>query len=191
MKSSKEHLSKLLILAAVLPFFGCAFDPQAASSLPYSPENPAPVKIIEPLAEFVNDTDEAFRARAQAESTIPQNAKSAALMNAKVIIAGKVATAIDSLSESSASTGQEDAAIISQRNWKETAKAHVQQVLTDVRVLGEELYREPSDSRYIAYVAVEVNKKALANTIANKTVQTSAAEKEKLRAGLEKAFEGK
>lgn len=190
MKNSRKILAGLAF-AGLLTFAGCASNPQAASSLPYNPEAPAPVKIVEPLAEFVNDTDEAFRARAQAEATIPQNAKSAAMMNAKVILAGKINTAIDSVSESSASTAQEDATIISQRNWKEAAKAHVQQTLVNVRVLGEELFREPSDSRYIAYVAIEVNKKDLANTLSNKAVQTSAEEKAKLRANLENAFSGK
>lgn len=187
MKFTKSILVSLA-LAGLLS--GCASNPEAASSLPYNPESPAPVEVIEPLAEFVNDTDEAFRARAQAEATIPQNAKSAAMMNAKVILAGKVMTAIDSVSESSATTAQEDATIMSQRSWKETAKAHVQQTLTNVRVLGEKLYREPADSRYIAYVAIEVDKKALADNLANKAVQTSAEEKAKLRANLEKAFSG-
>lgn len=188
MKKSQKFFLSALALSGLLSFSVCASDPQAASSLPYNPQNPAPVEIIEPLAEFVNDTDDAFRARAQAEATILQNAKSAAMMNAKVILAGKITTAIDSVSENSASTAQEDATIISQRNWKEAAKAHVQQTLTDIRVLGEKLYREPADSRYIAYVAIEVDKKALANALSNKAVQTSAEEKAKLRANLEKAF---
>lgn len=187
MKNSKTLIAGLAF-AGLLAFAGCASNPQAASSLPYNPEAPAPVEIIEPLAEFVNDTDDAFRARAQAEATIPQNAKSAAMMNAKVILAGKINTAIDSISETSAATGQEDATIMSQRNWKEAAKAHVQQTLSDIHVLGEKLFREPSDSRYIAYVAIEVNKKTLANALSNKAVQTSAEEKAKLRANLEKAF---
>ena len=77
------------------------------------------------------------------------------------------------------------------RNWKESAKAQVRQTLTDIRVLGEELRREPADSRYIAYVAIEVNKKALANALSNKAAQTSSDEKAKLRENLEKAFSEK
>lgn len=188
MKNSQKSIVVALTLAGLLSVAGCASNPQVASSLPHNPESPAPVEIVEPFADFVNDTGDAFRARAQAEAPIPQNAKSAAMMNAKVILAGKVNTAIDSVSETSATTAQEDATIISQRNWKEAAKAHVLQTLTNITVLGEKLFRDPSDGRYIAYVAIEVNKKDLANTLSNKAVQTSDEEKAKLRANLEKAF---
>lgn len=191
MKKSPKYLLCAPALLALLAFSGCVSGKDSGSSLPYNPENAPAVVVSLPFPEYVQDTDEAFRARGIAEGMISQNALNAAMMDAKVKLAGKVMTAIDAASESVASTAQEDATIVSMRNWKESAKAQVQQTLTDIRVLGEELRREPADSRYIAYVAIEVNKKALANALSNKAAQTSSDEKAKLRENLEKAFSEK
>lgn len=191
MKNSKKYLLEVLALASVLPFAACASDPVAATSTQYRPENPAPIKIVEPLAEYLNDTDEAFRARASAEAMSAMAAQKAAMMNAKVELAGKINTAIDSVGKSSTETAQDDAAITTQTNFRELAKAHVDQTLNNIHVLGQETFRDPVDGRYIVYVAIEVNKKAVADTLANKASQTSPEQKAKLRAALETAFEEK
>ena len=191
MKNSKKYLLEVLALASVLPFAACASDPVAATSTQYRPENPAPIKIVEPLAEYLNDTDEAFRARASAEAMSAMAAQKAAMMNAKVELAGKINTAIDSVGKSSTETAQDDAAITTQTNFRELAKAHVDQTLNNSHVLGQETFRDPVDGRYIVYVAIEVNKKAVADTLANKASQTSPEQKAKLRAALETAFEEK
>lgn len=191
MKKSKKYLLEVLALAAVLPFVACASDPVAATSTQYRPENPAPIEIVEPLAEYLNDTDEAFRARASAEAMSAMAAQKAAMMNAKVELAGKINTAIDSVGKSSTETAQDDAAITTQTNFRELAKAHVDQTLNNIHVLGQKTFRDPVDGRYIVYVAIEVNKKAVADTLANKASQTSPEQKAKLRAALETAFEEK
>ncbi|MBQ9758919.1 MAG: LPP20 family lipoprotein [Opitutales bacterium] len=191
MKKSKKYLLEVLVLAVVLPFAACASDPVAATSTQYRPENPAPIEIVEPLAEYLNDTDEAFRARASAEAMSAMAAQKAAMMNAKVELAGKINTAIDSVGKSSTETAQDDAAITTQTNFRELAKAHVEQTLNNIHVLGQKTFRDPVDGRYIVYVAIEVNKKAVADTLANKASQTSPEQKEKLRAALETAFEEK
>lgn len=191
MKKSKKYLLEVLALAVVLPFAACASDPVAATSTQYRPENPAPIEIVEPLAEYLNDTDEVFRARASAEAMSAMAAQKAAMMNAKVELAGKINTAIDSVGKSSTETAQDDAAITTQTNFRELAKAHVDQTLNNIHVLGQKTFRDPVDGRYIVYVAIEVNKKAVADTLANKASQTSPEQKAKLRTALETAFEEK
>ncbi|MBQ7332106.1 MAG: hypothetical protein IJW39_02525, partial [Opitutales bacterium] len=115
----------------------------------------------------------------------------AAMMNAKVELAGKINNAIDSVGKSFTETAQDDAAITTQTNFRELAKAHVDQTLNNIHVLGQKTFRDPVDGRYIVYVAIEVNKKAVADTLANKASQTSPEQKAKLRAALETAFEEK
>lgn len=191
MKKSKKYLIEILALAAVLPFAACASNPTAATSTQYRPENPAPIEIVEPLVEYLNDTEDAFRARASAEAMSAMAAQKAAMMNAKVELAGKITTAIDSVGKTSVETAQDDAAITTQMNFRELAKAHVDQTLNNIHVLGQKTYRDPVDGRYIAYVAIEVNKKAVADALANKASQTTPEQKAQLRAALETAFDEK
>lgn len=188
MKKSQKYLKNLLIAVAVLPFAACASNPTAASSSAYSTESPAPIEINEPLAEYAADTEEAFRARASAEAMSAMAAQKAAEMNAKVSIAGKISTAIDSLSKTSVATAQEDAAITTQMRFYEMAKAQVTQTLKQVHLLDLKTYRDPKDGRYIVYVAIEMNKKAVAEALASQVPQTTPEQKAKLKADFEKAF---
>lgn len=189
MKKSQKHFLNLLLALAVLPFAACASNPTAASSSAYSPENPAPFKINEPFLEYLQDTDDAFRARASAEAMSAMVAQKAAEMNAKVSLAGKISTAIDSLSKTNAANAQQDATITTQMRFYEMAKAHVQHTLKQVHMLGQETHRDPKDGRYIVYVAIEVNKKAVAEALSNQASQTTPEQKAKLLADFEKAFD--
>lgn len=177
-----------LFAAAVFPFVACTSTQTAATSTQYRPENPAPVEIVEPLSEFLQDTDEAFRARASAEAMSAMAAQKSAEMNAKVSLAGKITTAIDSMAKSDVATAQDDAAITTQMNFRELAKAHVDQTLTNIRLLGQKTFRDPVDGRYIVYVAIEIDKKTVADALANKVSQTTPEQKAKLKANLEAAF---
>lgn len=184
----KKYLLGSLLAATLLPFAACSSTQTAATSTQYRPENPAPVEIVEPLSEYLQDTDEAFRARASAEAMSAIAAQKAAEMNAKVSLAGKITTAIDSMAKSDVATAQDDAAITTQMNFRELAKAHVDQTLTNIRLLGQKTFRDPVDGRYIVYVAIEIDKKTVADALANKVSQTTPEQKAKLKENLENAF---
>ena len=90
MKKSPKYLLCAPALLALLAFSGCVSGKDSGSSLPYNPENAPAVVVSLPFSEYVQDTDEAFRARGIAEGMISQNALNAAMMDAKVKLAGKV-----------------------------------------------------------------------------------------------------
>ena len=190
MKTTPNILFSFLVSVAILPFVGCSTTETGASSLPYEQESEQ-IEYVEPLSEYVQDTEQTFRARGQAESTIPSVAKKAARMDAKIQLAEKIKTTIDAASKSHAGNAQGDSAIAAQTKFFEEAKAYVEQTLTGIHVLGEKLLREKRDSRYIAYVAMEIDKKAVAKAISDNVSQTTPEQKAQLRDDLEKVFSQK
>ena len=190
MKAKHErHWKRLLVgaacAAAALAVAGCASAPQAASSSEYQPDKPLPVEIHEPFEEFLRDTKDVFRARASAEAMSAQAAQKAAEINAKVSLAGKIKTTIDSMAITDVENGQADASITTTMNFRERAKAMVEQTLYGVSVVGQKTYRDPSDGRYIVYVAIELDRKNAAESVA-RAAKLSPAEKQALLTGFEK-----
>lgn len=181
-----------LLGLAVLPFAACT-TPASGTSAGLSGDGTDTAVAIElPLQEYVQDTEEAFRYVATAEAMHLNAAQKSAEMNAKTGLAGKIKTAIEAMAESDIKTAQDDSAITTQSNFKEQAKAQVNQTLRNLKTLGTKAYRDKTDGRYIYHIALEIPRKDAAETIANAVAaqqpKITPEQKAKMRASLEKAF---
>lgn len=194
MKQSKKNMLIAALLGlAVLPFAACTTPSSGTSAALSADGSDTAVAIELPLQEYVQDTEEAFRYVATAEAMNLNAAQRSAEMNAKNGLAGKINTAIQAISESDIKTAQDDSAITTQSNFKEQAKAQVNQTLRSLKTLGTKAYRDKSDGRYIFWVAMEMNRKDAAATIANAVAaaqpqKVTPEQKAKMRVALEKAF---
>lgn len=150
----------------------------AAASVPAAAPKSENFVIVEtPLDGFRRDTEECFRAVGQGESTNPAIAEKIAGMNALTALSQHVggqtiSVAQEMLNESRISAGGEEAV----SKFREFARGNVQMTMPVHSVIDTMTVFDAARGRYVAYVAVEVRRAAVAEQLADTLSSGRSAE---------------
>ncbi|MFN4083330.1 MAG: hypothetical protein ACK4K9_06825 [Bacteroidia bacterium] len=123
------------------------------------------VEITVPFSskEYFSDKD-FFRAKSSGKSPDMQTAKKIAMQNAKSEMAGLVQTTIKKVTDQYTQQRTIGNTIEFNNKFEELAREVTNQQLTDIRVIGEKLFKE-QDGNYTYWIALEANKQTVLNGI--------------------------
>lgn len=123
-------------------------------------------ELTVPCQEFGTNTKDAFRASATAKSQDLNLAKQKALLNAKQSLAASIESTIKSVTENYASEMDAAGKQEFEQSYQSLTKEVVNQKLNSVKVTCEK-YFQADGGGYEAFVAVEMNKNDVINTVEN------------------------
>jgi predicted NAD-dependent protein-ADP-ribosyltransferase YbiA (DUF1768 family) len=120
--------------------------------------------------EFQSDK-EYFRSKALGNSMDLSTAKKIALQNAKSEMASLIQTTVKKVTEQYTNQRQIASTQEFSNKFEEMSREVTNQVLTDVRIIGEKQFRE-TNGTYTWWIAVEANKETVLNGI-NKSISNN------------------
>jgi hypothetical protein len=178
MKTTKTHLAIAvsLIALAVISVSSC----KSKKGTPIDKETGAK-RITVPFSgkEFQSDK-EFFRAKASGNSIDMMTAKKIAMNNAKSEMAGLIQATVKRVTEQYTNQRQIGNTQEFSNKFEEIVREVTNQQLTDVRTLGEEIFKEQNNS-FTYWVAVEANKQTILNGM-----ERSISNNERLRQDYDK-----
>ena len=126
------------------------------------------VKITEPFSDSKYKTDkDFFRAKQSGNVQDLATAKKMALLNAKSELAGNIKAIIKRVTDQYTNTRKVGDKKDFENKFEELAREVVDQTLTDVRVMDEEIYKE-TDGSYTYWVAIETSKEPVLDAVTAK-----------------------
>ena len=135
------------------------------------------VEVSVPFSGKDYQTDKNFfRSSQSGKSPDLATAKKIALTNAKTELGGNIQAVVKAVTENY--TNQRTIADRQdfENKFEENARVVVNQTLNDVKTIDEKIFREP-DGKYTYWIAIEMNKNAISNSIANGFNKLSNSEK--------------
>jgi hypothetical protein len=163
-------MKKMFILAAMAVIVGTMVT-GCKSSKPSVQKGTTEIEVPLSGKEYRSDKDH-FRASQSGISPDLATAKKIALSNAKAELAGNIQSTVKAVTESY--TNQRSVAEKQEfeNKFEENARLVVNQSLNDVKIIGDKVFKEKS-GKYTYYVAIEMNKAAIENNIADRISKDS------------------
>lgn len=164
MKTLKQGLIRSAIFMGILAIAAVSCKSKKNKATPIEKSTGA-VEITVPFStsEFFSDKN-FFRAKSSGNSPDLQTSKKIALQNAKSEMAGLIQSTIKKVTDQY--TQQRTIGNQQEFNnkFEELAREVTNQQLTDVRVIGEKLFKE-SNGTYTYWIAIEANKETVLNGV--------------------------
>ena len=141
-------------------------------------------EISVPFSEKEYQTDKNhFRASQSGKSPDLATAKKIAITNAKTELASNIQAVVKAVTENYTNQRTISDKQAFENKFEENARIVVNQTLNDVRIIGEKIFRE-TDGKYTYWVAIEMSKKALADSLVDGFDKIS--EKDKMQLDFDK-----
>jgi len=164
MKNLKHGLIRAAIFAVVIAAAITSCKSKKNNTTPIEKTTGA-VEITVPFssAEFFSDKEN-FRTKSSGKSPDLQTAKKIAMQNAKSEMAGLVQTTLKKVTDQYTQQRTISNNIEFNNKFEEMVREVTNQQLTDIRVIGEKLFKE-QDGNYTFWIALEANKQTVLNGI--------------------------
>lgn len=160
-----------IFLAVVVLFFAasCGSNKKVASSSPTTGMTKVPTIPLSGLEYQTNK--EFFRAKSSGKSPDMATAKKIALNNAKTEIAGLIQSTIKAVTDNYTNQRSVANAQDFENKFEVLSREVVSQKLSDISIIGEELYQDKATGTNEYWVAIAVSKESILNGITSKVSQ--------------------
>jgi hypothetical protein len=164
-----KKVSNLLIVGIFMLIVSCVI---SCKSSKQSVEKKS-TEVVIPLSgkEYRSDKD-FFRTSQSGKSPDLATAKKIALQNAKAELAGNIQSTIKTVTDNYTNQRSVGDQQEFENKFEEYARAVVNQTLNDVKIIGEKTFKE-KDGKFTYYIAIEMSKEPIINTIADRISKDS------------------
>lgn len=159
----KNPITRLLSAAVIFALAsGLITSCKSKKGIPIGKQNGS-IEIIVPFStkEYQSDKEN-FRAKSSGNSPDMTTSKKIALQNAKSEMAGLIQTTIKKVTEQYTNQRQVSSTQEFANKFEELSREVTNQQLIDVRIIGENISKEPNNT-YTYWVAIEANKLTILN----------------------------
>lgn len=169
----KIHYLFAILIAFFFVFNGCHSSKEVTKPTNTSTTNATPTEITLPFSEkeYLSDKDN-LRAKNMGKSPDLSTAKKIALMNAKSELASNIQSKIKKVTDNYTNQRTVGDRQDFENKFEDLAREVASQTLTDVKVIGEKVFKE-NDGSYTYWTVIEVGKQSILDGI-NKGVSKNA-----------------
>lgn len=173
-------MKNLRLSLVMFGLFAIAIAPACRSKKDLAKETGA-TKITVPLTgKEYNSNDDYFRTKSSGKSPDLTTSKKIALSNSKAELAGLIQATVKRVTDNYTNQRSIGDRQEYSNKFEEMAREVVNQKLTDVKIIGEEIYKEANNT-FTYWIAIEVSKEAILNGL-----NSSISKNEKLKLDYDK-----